>query len=329
MLEVNPILVKELRSRMRGARAFVLLSAYLLVLAGVTLLLYVAMAGNVTNDIDAGREIGKALFLVVGSVALVEVCLITPTLTSGSIAGERERETYDLLIASLLSPWQIVWGKLASALAFALLLVVSVVPVMSIAFLFGGVSLAEVLIALAGLVATSIAYATLGLFWSAMMRGSLGATAFAIGSVLMILLGIPFLAVIFTLIFGRDASAGIFESAAFVYLSRIFLTTHPFIALGMTEAALSNGSSPWIERVSASGATIPVPSAWVLYVVFSLVFSAVLLMVVVRSIGPMQPAVAASIPVAGARHPQAGAEPQAEPQGSPSEQAPVAPTDDR
>ena len=141
MPEMNPILVKELRSRMRGPRAFVLLSIYLLVLSAAVLLLYIAMANNSASDIGAGREIGKGLFLMIGAVALIQVCIITPSLTSGSIAGERERQSYDLLIASPLSSWQIVWGKLASALAFALLLVISVLPLMAMAFLFGGSSL--------------------------------------------------------------------------------------------------------------------------------------------------------------------------------------------
>lgn len=132
----------------------------------MTLLLYAALVGSVGNDLNAGRQIGRSLFLVIATVALIEVCLITPALTSGAIAGERERQTYDLLISSLLSPWQIVW-KPALALAFAMLLIFSVVPVISLAFLFGGVSLTEMLIALIGMVATAITYAALGLFWSA------------------------------------------------------------------------------------------------------------------------------------------------------------------
>jgi ABC-type transport system involved in multi-copper enzyme maturation permease subunit len=206
MLEFNPILVKELRSRMRGARAFVLLTIYLLILSGVTLLLYSGLSGNIGSDLNAGRQIGKALFLVVAAVALVEVCVITPALTSGSIAGEKERQTFDLLVASLLSPWQIVWGKLASALAFALLLILAVVPVMSLAFLFGGVSAAEVLIALVGLLATAVFYASIGLFWSSVTRSSLGATSFALGTIILMLLGVPFLVVIFGLVFTRDVS---------------------------------------------------------------------------------------------------------------------------
>lgn len=292
--EANPILVKELRSRMRGSRAFVLLTIYLLILAGVTLLLYAAISSNTSNDLNAGQQIGKALFLVIGAVALIEVCLITPSLTSGAIAGERERQTYDLLIASLLTPWQIVWGKLASALAFALLLIVAVVPVMSLAFLFGGVSLTEVLIVLVCLVVTALTYASIGLFWSTVIRGSLGATAFAIGSVVLLLLIVPFLIFVFLLLFGRDLPTTTLESLPFIYFSRIAMAAHPFIALGMTESQLSSGSSPFLEviQLSNSTATISVPSPWIFYVLLSCLFTAILLAITIRMLRPTQPLVA-------------------------------------
>jgi ABC-2 type transport system permease protein len=292
--EANPIMIKELRSRMRGARAFVLMSVYLVILSAVTLLLYSALASGAGTNVNAGQEIGKNLFLTVGAVALIQVCLITPSLTSGAIAGERDRQTYDLLVSSLLTPWQIVWGKLASGLAFALLLVLSVVPLMSLAFLFGGVSLAEVLIALAALVATALAYAALGLTWSAVIRGSGGATAFSIGTVVAWLLIVPFLILIFLLIFTRDLSSDTFESPGFLYLSRIFMSMHPFIAMGMTEAALASGNSIWLESVtfSSTGRTVTIPQPWILYILFSLIATAAMLALCVRAVQPVPPAVA-------------------------------------
>ncbi len=289
MLELNPILVKDLRSRMRGARAYVLLTIYLLILSGVTLLLYAALAGSIGNDLNAGRQIGRTLFLTIASVALVEVCLITPVLTSGSIAGEKERQTYDLLIASLLTPWQLVWGKLASALAFALLLIAAVAPVMSLAFLFGGVSLAEVVIAMVGLVVTAVLYATIGLFWSALTRSSLGATSFALGSVILILLGIPFLIVIATLILGRDVSSDLLEAPLFIYLSRLFIAAHPFIALGVTATQISSGENIFVEVVEAGASSVVVPSPWLLYSFLSLIFTMVLLFFCVRLLNPARP----------------------------------------
>lgn len=289
MLELNPILVKDLRSRMRGARAYFLLTIYLLILAGVTLLLYAAISGDIGSDLNAGRRIGQALFFTIATVALIEVCLITPVLTSGSIAGEKERQTYDLLVASLLTPWQIVWGKLVSALAFALLLITAIVPVMSLAFLFGGVGLTEVLIAIVGLIVTAVLYATIGLFWSALLNSSLGATSFAIGTVIALLLGIPFLIVIASLILGSSAPSDLLDSAWFIYLSRFVAALHPFIALGATASQLSGGGNPFVEVVRTSATNVVVPSPWVLYTALSLLFSAALLAASVRLAQPVQP----------------------------------------
>jgi ABC-type transport system involved in multi-copper enzyme maturation permease subunit len=291
MPELNPVLIKELRSRMRGARAFVLLTIDLLILGAVTLLFYAAVADASTSGLDSGRTIGKVLFLLVAGVALIEVCLITPALTAGSIAGEKERQTYDLLVASLLSPWQIVWGKLSAALSFALLLILSIVPLKSLAFLFGGVSLTEVVIALVGLVATAVFYATIGIFWSAALRSTLGATSLALGSIIMMLLGIPFLVLIFGLIFGRELSPDWLNSAVFAYLAGAFLYSHPFIALQRAETEITSGANPFYSRITigsdlATRSNLLVPSPWIAYLLLSLLFSLILLLLTVRMLQP-------------------------------------------
>jgi len=287
MREFNPVLVKELRGRMRGPRAFVLITAYLLILSVAALLLYAAFGANPGTDLNAGRRVGKALFLLIASVALIEVCVITPALTSGGIAGEKERQTYDLLVGSLLSPWQIVWGKLGAALAFALLLILAVMPIMSLAFLFGGVTLAEVLIALAGLVTTAIFYSTIGLFWSTVMRGTLGATILSLGSVILMVLFTPFLWVTSTLIFARGSDTAILRSALYIYGGGAFISTNPFIALGLTEVFLSNGDHPLYSIVRPGGRAFVVPSPWLVYVALSALFTVVLLLVSVRLLRPL------------------------------------------
>jgi ABC-2 type transport system permease protein len=291
MPELNPVLIKELRGRMRGARAFVLLTIYLLILGAVTLLFYAAVADSSASGLDSGRTIGKVLFLLVAGVALIEVCLITPALTAGSIAGEKERQTYDLLLASLLSPWQIVWGKLSAALSFALLLIISIVPMMSLAFLFGGVSLTEVVIAMVSLVATAVFYATIGMFWSAALRSTLGATSLALGSIIMMLLGIPFLVLIFGLIFGRELSPDWLNSAVFAYLAGAFLYSHPFIALQRAETEITSGANPFYSRVTigsdlSTRSNLLVPSPWIAYLLLSLLFSFILLLLTVRMLQP-------------------------------------------
>lgn len=282
MAELNPVLVKELRGRMRGARAFILLTAYLGILGVVTVLLYIAVATNSGNSFDAGRQIGQALFYVIAVVALIQVCMITPALTAGSIAGEKERQTYDLLIASQLTPFQIIWGKMAAALAFALLLIVAVVPLMSLAFLFGGVSLTEVLIALLGMVVTAICYASVGLFWSTVMRSTLGANSFALGSIILGLLGIPFVALMVSIIFSGQLSNWL-RSPFFATLSMVFLSLHPFIALALTEGALREGQGTLFVPLFNAPNQISL-SPWLWYSILSLGLSAILLLLSARSL---------------------------------------------
>jgi len=214
-------------------------------------------------------------------------------LTTGSIAGEKERQSYDLLVASLLSPWQIIWGKLAAALSFALLLIISIVPMMSLAFLFGGVSLTEVVIALIGLVTTAMFYATIGLFWSTVLRTTLGANSMSVGTIIMMLLGIPFLALIFSLIFGRDLSPEWLNSIIFKVIAGVFLYSHPFIALQVTEAQIEGGESAFYSRVSvgtdlASRGQLLVPSPWIIYLLLAVLFSFILLLISVRMLRPLQ-----------------------------------------
>lgn len=291
MSELNPVLIKELRGRMRGARAFTVLTIYLLILSGVILLFYAAISGDSNMDLNSGRTIGSDLFQLIAGVALIEVCVITPALTAGSIAGEKERQTYDLLITSLLSPWQIVWGKLAAALSYALILILSIVPMMSLAFLFGGVSAIEVLIALVGLLTTALFYAAIGLFWSAALRSTLGATSLALGSIMMMLLGIPFLGLIFSLIFGRDLPPEWMNSAAFAYIAGAFLYSHPFIALYDAKTQIASGKSPFFTSVPigsdlSARNTLLAPSPWLAYVLLALIFTAILLFLSVRMLQP-------------------------------------------
>jgi len=42
--------------------------------------------------------------------------LIGPVFSAGSVTSERERQTLDLLLTTVITPWQILWGKLLSSL---------------------------------------------------------------------------------------------------------------------------------------------------------------------------------------------------------------------
>ncbi len=285
-LRSNPVLTRELRGRIRGWRAVTMLVIYLAITAIVTLLVYAASASSFErgiSDPEAGRGIGKGIFLTVMVATLVQVCVISPSLTAGAISGEKERQTYDLLLISLLSPWQIVLGKLAAALAFALLLIIAALPIAGLAFLFGGVSGTEVLIGMIGIMATAVCYATVGLFASALMRSTLSATVLAQAMVIGLLLGVPFLFFVISTI--TNFFADPFD-AAYVYLMGLFLSIHPFIALGITAASLANGEGPFFFDIPTRTGDVIVPSPWMVYVALSVLLTIVFMFLCVWLLRP-------------------------------------------
>ncbi|MCR4406466.1 MAG: ABC transporter permease [Anaerolineae bacterium] len=171
----NPVIVKELRSRMRGWRAFAILTGFLLGTAAACYGLYrIVMA---TIYYNYGRSFGSPSALIgqtmFGGLALFElllICFITPALTTGAISGEHDHQTYEMLMATPLRPRTILWGKLVSALGYIFLLIFAAIPLASVIFLFGGVAPKDMLKMLIILVATAITYGMLGLFFSALLK---------------------------------------------------------------------------------------------------------------------------------------------------------------
>jgi ABC-type transport system involved in multi-copper enzyme maturation permease subunit len=288
----NPVLLQELRRRMRGNRAMIILTIYLVLISLITLLIYLAFysSSGASPDIEDGRTIGKAVFITVIVTAMIQVCIITPSLTAGTVAGEKERQTYDLLITTLLSPWEIVLGKLVSALAYATLLVLSVLPLAGVAFLFGGVSGTELVLAIIMLLVTVLFCAAVGMFWSVVAGTTLAATVRAQASIILLLLIVPFLFVVAAIaqLDRWDFMENLFNIPIFVYAAGAVVCFHPFIAFALTEAALSEGKEPFFFTIDPGRGDILVPSPWLAYTFLALVVTAVLLAISVRLLKPVQ-----------------------------------------
>jgi ABC-type transport system involved in multi-copper enzyme maturation permease subunit len=112
-----------------------------------------------------------------------------PGYTAGAIVGERERQTLGPMQVTLLSPRSIVLGKLLASLAYLSLLVVATVPLLAAAFLFGGVTIQEMLKGLGMVMVTGVLLASISLAVSALGRRSQSATVMAYGLTLMLVLG--------------------------------------------------------------------------------------------------------------------------------------------
>ena len=101
------------------------------------------------------------------------------------------------------------------------------------------------------------------------------------------LLGMPFVALMFTIIFGRDVSPAWLDSTLFKLLASAFLYIHPFIALQATAMQIGTGGSAYYTTMDlGDGGSIPVPSPWIVYLLLALLFSALLVLVSTRMLRP-------------------------------------------
>jgi ABC-2 type transport system permease protein len=181
---LNPVLARELKQRMRGRLTWLVITGYLAILALILRFVYLGASQSSSGafaDPLASASVGRSIFHWLLFFMLMLVCFIVPGLTASAISGERERQTLVSLQVTLLRPRSIVLGKLLSSLAFTSLLVVASLPLLSVPFLVGGVSVTEVLKGVVMILLTAVVLACLAVACSALLRRTQAATVIAYG----------------------------------------------------------------------------------------------------------------------------------------------------
>ena len=195
---VAAIGVKELRGRMRGRRAFVIVTIYLLLLAGFALMVERLMEQSFTSGFGgssafAGAAIGQGIFAGLLMLMTLQVVFLAASSTAGGISLEREKQTLELLVATPISSLAIVVGKLLSALVYVFLLIAASVPLMAVVFVYGGVAPEDVARGYIVLLVTSIGLGSFGLLCSSLVKRTTAATALTIFGVLAVTIGTVFI----------------------------------------------------------------------------------------------------------------------------------------
>ena len=269
----NPVILKELRGRMRGGQAFTLLTIYLGLIAMFIVFIYSLIAPTYSFRWDPSlrQEAGKAIFGTVVLLELLLVSFIAPGLTAGAITSEREHQTYEILRATLLSPRSLVLGKLGSAFAYLFLLILTAVPLQSLAFLLGGVGLGELIVSGLMLVVTAVFFCTLGIFFSSLLKRTLTATVSSYAAILFSFLALVF---VFFLIAYTEAISyndpSKFTEYILILMIWVLVCTNPLMAAIMTEVILVEDQNLFYTTNQLFGSSGPafLPSPWIIYVLF-------------------------------------------------------------
>ena len=159
----NPVLQRELLVNLRTRRAFLLLAVYQVLLAAVVLL---AWPTDERLDLTVSPPSAKKLVNLFFLGQYVIASLMAPSFAAGTITGEKERRTYEMLLASPLRPAAIVIGKMVASLTHLGMLILASLPIIVLCLPLGGVSVYEVLAAYLGLIVSVILFGAIGVLCS-------------------------------------------------------------------------------------------------------------------------------------------------------------------
>jgi ABC-2 type transport system permease protein len=289
---LNPVMLKEVRERMRGARAFVVITVYLGLMSGFAVLLYLLQRGVVMDNASSVTgELGRIVFAGVVGLELLLIIFIAPAFTAGAVSNERERKTYDLLHITLLPKPSFVVGKLESALSYIFLLLLAAIPLQSIAFFFGGVSEGELILAFVILAVTTVALGAVGLFFSTTVDRTLTASVRAYTAAFIVTIGVPIVLGFFVNIFnnavsgtGTNVTDSATMEAALIYLGALVVSLNPVLTALSTQQLLveQQESGFWFATLSSDGSVIPMVSPWISFSIIYLILAAVLVILAVR-----------------------------------------------
>lgn len=291
-LRRNPITLKEMRSRMRGRRAFAVLTLNVFLLGGLVALIYMTYAASaqVISSPSNLQSLGKLIFATAVGMQLLITCFTSSSAAVGAISSERERQTFELLRTTLLSARSLVLGKLAAAVLFNLLVILSAIPIASLSFFFGGVTLEEILIASIFLIVTAIAFSAIGLFFSSLMRRTSQATAVSMVVTLILLFGLPVFMLIIqgllsTMVYmnSQAGTPSIDAELTRNFILWLLISISPLSAGVATLATLLDSKTALTMTLPlTNGTAITYPSPWIAYTVVYLLLSICLIGLSIR-----------------------------------------------
>ena len=171
-MKLNPVYKRELVISSRSIRMALILLIFNSVLAVVALFNMYSVVEQVKLTAEIQYSSFLELYTFVSAVEFLMLLFIMPALTASCISGERERQTLELMLTTTMAPRDIVLGKLFSALTTVLLLAVSALPIQSLVFVYGGITIMDMagLFVCYGVVA--VLTGGLGMFFSSFVKRS-------------------------------------------------------------------------------------------------------------------------------------------------------------
>ncbi|WP_019120603.1 ABC transporter permease [Brevibacillus massiliensis] len=282
----NPVLLNELKVRMRSNRSALIISLYLLVLGGIAFaFIYLRTGWNQRFDPNGTRDI----FLFLSVLQLAMICMFTPGLTSGVISGERERQTLSVLLTTNLTATKLIIGKWLSSLSFMTYLVLASLPLYAVVVLFGGVSPLQLIEVFALYLITMLGIGSVGVLSSTIFKRTGVSTVVTYALLFAYTAGTFMAAEFIRMVIERQRSlAGITAAAQpFPMWPDLLMSLNPLAAI---LRVFEVGPLPQTVSRTPAGNVVPLPmDPYWIYFAFFAVLAAVAIILAIYLIKPVRP----------------------------------------
>ncbi len=199
-MTLNPVLRRELVERWRGRRAFWVLTIFVLLLGFGAQLLYWIGTSYLQDQfgfrfeaqVDVGPILGRFMFENMLAFVLLLVLFVAPGYAAAQISGERERKTLGLLQITAMRPSGLVFGKLASSVAWVGLLVITSLPFAAALFFLGGITPGDLARSLVFIMGIAISIGAIAIGVSSMVKRTTASIIITYAIVLFLSVGTLF-----------------------------------------------------------------------------------------------------------------------------------------
>lgn len=188
-MNINPIYEREHRVSTRSLRLAITILIFNFVVAGVTLI-------EMNTVVDFARKTSNIdyvsflrIFRVVVFLQSALLIFVTPSFIAGSISDERQKGTMEILLTTKMSVHSIVVGKFLSLFVSIMLVVLSQLPLIAILFLYGGISVQDILLLAINFTIFVTLLVSMGIFCSSLVKRTSIATALLYIAVLTLFAG--------------------------------------------------------------------------------------------------------------------------------------------
>ena len=283
----NPIIKREMQTSLRSWKLFYVVCAYV---AFLLLVAYLFLETMVSQTVYSGFDPKDVIYLyaLLSGIQLAFVLLAVPSLTAGSIRGERERPPLDILLTTKMTPFSIVFGKLVAGIGQLLMMIVATLPVYAVLYYFGGISIWHILSTTLYLMVTAVFIGSFSILFSCIYKRTM---------ISMLVVYVLFGLLIFATAGGYLIYLAYINSQA--SMLNVIATPNPLAYLGcfafnpgagfFSLLSVQIGTNPILSWFGYAGAmpALPLPT-WVINVVAELVLSVGILALAAKKINPLK-----------------------------------------